>query len=119
MKSVEKGKKLFLSMVIAILAVSIVTTAFSYFMQGNIGIISGLTRTVVEAILLYFIFKGKAWAKIIMIILLIIVILAAVAAIMISPNIMITMLMIVYIFSVYIIGISPSVKEYLKSSNNK
>jgi len=119
MKSVEKGKKLFLSMVIAILAVSIITTAFSYFMQGNIAIVSGLTRTVVEAVLLYFIFKGKVWAKVIMIVLLIIVILAAVAAIIISPNTMIIILMIVYILSVYIIGISPSVKTYLKSINQK
>lgn len=118
MENLQKGKKLFLTMTIVLLATSLITSIISSFSQGGTELIQGIIRTGLEGLLLYYIFKGKNWAKIIMIVLLALGILVALIAVIFSMNIMFIILLVVDGGSLYILAFSPVVKEYLKSVNN-
>ena len=118
MKKLEKGKKIFLTMAIILLAISLISALSSYFINGGADLISGIIRTILEGILLYFTFKGKKWAKITMIVILSIVLcLLIFIVVQFSFDVMSISAIVVYAGSIYVIAFSPSVKEYLKSIN--
>lgn len=118
MGSVEKGKKLFLTMVAIILIISLVSAIVHSFSRGFFDIVKGIIRTGLEGILLYYIFKGKRWAKITMITFLSIAVLFALILVLFSKNIIFIILLLVYCGSIYTLAFSPGVKEYLKSVNS-
>ncbi|MBB6715733.1 hypothetical protein [Clostridium gasigenes] len=122
MDNIEKGKKLFLTMAIVLLGIGLFTVIIIFFSQvsaeSGFKLIQGIIRNGLQGILLYYIFKGKKWAKIINIILWSMTIVVALIGFIFLKNILFIMLLVVYCASLYIIAFSPSVKEYLKSVNN-
>lgn len=118
MGNVEKGKKLFLTMAAVLLSISLVSALIHSFSQGVFEIIKGIIRTGVEGMLIYYIFKGKKWAKNTMIILLSIAILfVGLILIFVSKNILFIILFLADFGSIYVLTFSQSVKEYLQSVN--
>lgn len=115
----EKGKNLFLTTAIILLVLSVVSGLISYFNNSGMKLSSVFIRTGLEGVLLYYIFKGKNWAKITMTILLSIVMTVLIAIVFnYSFDIMSIISIAVYAGSIYIIVFSPSVKAYLKSVNS-
>jgi len=118
MEKLEKGKRLFLTMAIILLAISLSSTIFSCFSNGTTELIPGVIRTALEGALLYFMYKGKKWAKIKMIVILsLVTCLLIFLVVSFSVDLMSVIAIIVYAGSIYAIAFSPSVKEYLKSIN--
>jgi len=130
MDKAEKGKKLFLTIAIISLIASLLEILPSVLTKGISGAIPGLVRTVVEAMLLYYTFKGRRWAKIIMItllsigILLVLILSISLAHAVMQPVMYVLMyitfilLFALYGGLLYIIAFAPSFKEYLKSLNS-
>lgn len=119
MEKLEKGKRLFLTMAIIIFALNVISALVIYFNNGGMKVSSVFIRTGLEGVLLYYIFKGKKWAKITMTVLLSVVTILLIAIVVISSfDVMSVISIVVYAASIYIIVFSPSVKEYLKSVNS-
>ena len=127
MDKAEKGRKLFLTIAIISLIISLIEIVPSVLNKGILGAIQGLVRTGLEAVLLYYTFKGRKWAKNIMI---------ALSSVGIFLNLILSisliratmypamygLMYIAFIMSLalnigllYVIAFSPSFKEYLKS----
>lgn len=118
MDNLKKGKTLFLGMVIVLLGISLISTLVSCLSEGITALLPGLIRTGIEGALLYFVYKGKKWAGIIMIVLFTIaIILMLYIVISFSADILAITAILIYGGSIYILAFSPSVKEYLKSVN--
>lgn len=130
MGKAEKGRKLFLMIAIISLIISLIEIVPSVLNKGILGAIQGLVRTGLEAMLLYYTFKGRKWAKNIMIVLSsvgiflnLILSISLIRATM-HPA-MYGLMYIAFIMSLalnigllYIIAFAPSFKEYLKSLNS-
>jgi len=127
MDKAEKGRKLFLIIAIISLIISLIEIVASVLNKGILGAIQGLVRTGLEAVLLYYTFKGRKWAKNVMI---------ALSSVGIFLNLILSisliratmypamygLMYIAFIMSLalnigllYVIAFSPSFKEYLKS----
>ena len=130
MDKAEKGRKLFLTIAIIALIVSLIEIIPGVLNKGFTGVIQGLVRTGLEGILLYYTFKGRKWAKIIMITLLSIgILLVLILCIFLIHAVMhpvmyslmyvtFIILLVMYGLLLYTIAFSPSFKEYLKSLNS-
>jgi hypothetical protein len=129
MDKAEKGKKLFLTIAIIALIVSLIEIIPSVLNKGILGVVQGLIRTGLEGMFLYYTFKGRKWAKIIMITLLSIgLLLVLILSISLIHAVMhpvmyslmyltFIILLVVYGGLLYTIAFAPSFKEYLKSLN--
>ena len=129
MDKAEKGKKLFLTIGIILLVISFITIVPSVLVNGTLGAIQGIIRTGLEAMLLYYTFKGRKWAKNIMIVLssiaIFVVLILCINLIHATMHpVMYIGMYIVFIITlalnsglIYIVAFSPSFKEYLKSLN--
>ncbi|EKQ50984.1 MULTISPECIES: hypothetical protein [unclassified Clostridium] len=123
MNKVEQGKKLFLTMAIIYMTLVLFVTLLKVVDRGVLGALVAIIRTVSNIILLYYTFKGRKWAKIILTILFSIELFLV--GIKVAFSIYTAIGIINYSASIasnglgiYTIWLSPSFNEYLKSIKN-
>lgn len=126
MQKAERGRRLFLAMATASLALSIVVTLLNIILTGQVERLgSGIISIGILGILLYKTYNGRKWARNILSIFVFIGLISILAICVYEPvkekNLLINSIMggilVLYSWILYVLALSPSFNEYFKSQN--
>jgi uncharacterized membrane protein YfhO len=127
MASVEKGKKIIVGVVVSLLLIDFITTAATSSLyatngmmeQASYKLLQGMFRFILTGVILFFLYKGHKWAKLLITILLLAGGLAVLLSLSNSFNLITLAMGAIYFFISFILLTSNSVNKFMKAQRGE
>ena len=122
MSSIEKGKKIIVGVVALLLLIDFITTAAASSLyatngmmeQASYKLLQGMFRFILTGVILFFLYKGHKWAKLLITILLLAGGLAVLLSLSNSFNLITLAMGAIYFFISFVLLTSNSVNKFMK-----